>query len=471
MKYTGQGSGPDGIAYPGSSGINVIVIGLGYAGATAAIECARKGHKVAIYEQTPGVSTLGDVIGLSPNSAKIIAKWDDGKVHEKIIPHAGQYVENNVHKHDTGEILFSQPMSGYSNFEGYLAPRPLLLKLFAEYCHKLGIPIFFGKRVVEVFETEDEAGIRLQDDTKVSADCVLACDGVHSKARGLITGWQDRPYPTGYAAYRAWYDSNLIRDNPKLQFLFDGDYDKMEVYIGPNMHAIYGTCSQQRLVTWTVTHLDTFDVNESWTQPGKTEDALNYIKGWDPRIHEVIRHTPPNQIFDHKLAWRDPLPRWTSKHNRMIVLGDAAHPFLPTSGQGAGQAIEDCATIAICLELAGKKRVPLGLQVCEKLRHARSSLAQKMGIETREMWHKTNWELVKSQPETVSMPNPAWLFAHSPQQYAYDEFEFAAHAVQTGMDYVPTNVPPPEINHRISDYKEEEGRKLYNGSAALQPKL
>jgi 2-polyprenyl-6-methoxyphenol hydroxylase-like FAD-dependent oxidoreductase len=59
MKYTGQGSGPDGIAYPGSSGINVIVIGLGYAGATAAIECARKGHKVAIYEQTPGVSTLG----------------------------------------------------------------------------------------------------------------------------------------------------------------------------------------------------------------------------------------------------------------------------------------------------------------------------------------------------------------------------------------------------------------------------
>ncbi len=104
-------------------------------------------------------------------------------------------------------------------------------------------------------------------------------------------------------------------------------------------------------------------------------------------------------------------------------------------------------------------------------RHARSSLAQKMGIETREMWHKTNWELVKIQPETVSMPNPAWLFAHSPQQYAYDEFDFAAHAVETGMNYVPTNVPPPEINHRISDYKEDEAKKLYNGSAALQPKL
>lgn len=60
MKYTGRGSGADGIAYPGSSGINVIVIGLGYAGVTAAIECHRKGHKVAIYEQAPGVSALGE---------------------------------------------------------------------------------------------------------------------------------------------------------------------------------------------------------------------------------------------------------------------------------------------------------------------------------------------------------------------------------------------------------------------------
>lgn len=59
MKYTGCGSGPDGVVYPGSSGINVIVVGLGYAGATAAIECHRKGHKVVIYEQTPAGSTLG----------------------------------------------------------------------------------------------------------------------------------------------------------------------------------------------------------------------------------------------------------------------------------------------------------------------------------------------------------------------------------------------------------------------------
>jgi 2-polyprenyl-6-methoxyphenol hydroxylase-like FAD-dependent oxidoreductase len=49
-------------------------------------------------------------------------------------------------------------------------------------------------------------------------------------------------------------------------------------------------------------------------------------------------------------------------------VGDAAHTMLPTSIQGAGQAIEDAATIAICLELAGKDRVPLGLRTAQKIR-------------------------------------------------------------------------------------------------------
>lgn len=53
----------------------------------------------------------------------------------------------------------------------------------------------------------------------------------------------------------------------------------------------------------------------------------------------------------------------------MIVIGDAAHAALPSSGQGGTQAIEDAATLAICLELTGKKDVALALSVTEKLRY------------------------------------------------------------------------------------------------------
>ena len=45
---------------PNSSGIKVIVVGLGYAGVVAAVECYRKGHEVLVYEQTNKVSEGGE---------------------------------------------------------------------------------------------------------------------------------------------------------------------------------------------------------------------------------------------------------------------------------------------------------------------------------------------------------------------------------------------------------------------------
>lgn len=52
----------------------------------------------------------------------------------------------------------------------------------------------------------------------------------------------------------------------------------------------------------------------------------------------------------------------------MIVIGDAAHAMHPNLGQGANMAIEDAAVVATCLELCGKKNMPVGLRVMEKLR-------------------------------------------------------------------------------------------------------
>jgi len=51
-----------GIAPPNSSGISVIVVGLGYAGAVAAVECFRKGHHVTVFEQTSKVSEGGELV-------------------------------------------------------------------------------------------------------------------------------------------------------------------------------------------------------------------------------------------------------------------------------------------------------------------------------------------------------------------------------------------------------------------------
>jgi monoamine oxidase len=54
-----KGCGVEGTAPPGSSGVCVIVVGCGYGGIAAAIECHRKGHKVVVFEKNEEVGGLG----------------------------------------------------------------------------------------------------------------------------------------------------------------------------------------------------------------------------------------------------------------------------------------------------------------------------------------------------------------------------------------------------------------------------
>ncbi|MFC0198337.1 FAD-dependent monooxygenase, partial [Microbacterium arthrosphaerae] len=69
---------------------------------------------------------------------------------------------------------------------------------------------------------------------------------------------------------------------------------------------------------------------------------------WHAPIPELLDATDPEGVFRlpiHDLA--GPLP--TFRQERCVLLGDAAHAMTPDLGQGAGQAMEDAATLAALL--------------------------------------------------------------------------------------------------------------------------
>lgn len=113
---------------------------------------------------------------------------------------------------------------------------------------------------------------------------------------------------------------------------------------------------------------DEADIDESWSFPGKLEDVYKVFEGWDPLCKTIVSKTPESHLVDWKLVYRDPLPTWVSKGGRIALLGDSAHPFLPTSAQGATQAMEDGVTIAICLRRAGKSQVSDAVRTYQKIR-------------------------------------------------------------------------------------------------------
>ena len=96
--------------------------------------------------------------------------------------------------------------------------------------------------------------------------------------------------------------------------------------------------------------------------------ALDERVTWDPAFLRVIAQTPPQSVVDYRLLWRDPNPKWASDGGLILQLGDSAHSFLPTSANGATQAMEDGISIAACLRLAGKHNVALATRIHTEMR-------------------------------------------------------------------------------------------------------
>ncbi|KAG9958941.1 beta subunit of N-methylhydantoinase A/acetone carboxylase, partial [Aureobasidium melanogenum] len=124
---------------------------------------------------------------------------------------------------------------------------------------------------------------------------------------------------------------------------------------------------------------------ESWAVQVTPSDVIRYtstIPGW-PRIADrVIKTIPPGTIVDWKLMWRDPQPDWTSPAGRVIQLGDAAHAFLPNSGNGGTQAMEDAISLATCIASDGQI-VPIATRVHSLLRFERISCLQAFRVVNR----------------------------------------------------------------------------------------
>ncbi|KAI1163821.1 hypothetical protein F5B18DRAFT_651354 [Nemania serpens] len=409
------------------TGVKVIVVGAGFGGLGAAIECHRQGHSVEIYEAFPELKQLGDIISFGPNAGRIFNRWSNGEIVRRMRPLSIDLRKYgfNIHKYDTGEIVINQATPEYSveapNFNGH---RGELHKVVFNYARDdLGIPIYLGNKIGTYFEDENEAGIVLESGAKVSADVVIAADGVRSRARKSVLGYEDKPKSSGYAVWRAWFpNKDMITDPLTAQYCENGD--TFNGWIGPDMHFLFSTIKNGSDCCWVLTHPDQHDIDESWSFPGKLSEVREAIKDWDPMCTRIVSKTPEEMLVDWKLVYRDPLPTWVSPKARILLLGDSAHPFLPTSAQGATQALEDGVCIAVCLRKGGKDNVPVSVRAHEKIRYDRVRATQKTGESTRDMWHKTDWEKVKENPEIIQFPRQDWIFDFDTEKNAeemYDE--------------------------------------------------
>lgn len=105
------------------------------------------------------------------------------------------------------------------------------------------------------------------------------------------------------------------------------------------------------------------------------EELNQRFRGWPNPVKDVLQNSDSasmRHIFVHDI---DPLPFW--HQGNILIIGDAAHASLPTSGQGACQALEDAWHLSLMLK--EEDEVASALQNFYHQRYTKTSAAQMVG--------------------------------------------------------------------------------------------
>jgi salicylate hydroxylase len=233
------------------------------------------------------------------------------------------------------------------------------------------------------------------DGRTIEADVIIGADGINSVVREKTFGLQ----PARYTHQMAWRCMVPIDSVPtRVGGSVVVGRDEYVGWIGPDGHVICYPIRGGEIYNIFAGHVSENWVEESWSVPSSVEELLAGYAGWNEALLDMLRAVP--ECFKWGIRDRDPLPRWTS--GRITLLGDAAHPMMPTLAQGAAMALEDACALA--RNLARHRDDPArGLAAYDAERVPRAS---KVQLQARQQFQNNR---MSPAPPPLSRD---WIFAH-----------------------------------------------------------
>ncbi len=412
----------------------VIVIGAGLGGCAAALALKHHGHQVVVYEKLRAFRRLGDSLGFGENALKLLRRWGGDMLYDSLTSIGNQAEDMQIRRWNDGKVLATQPLM---DMAGYIGHRGDYHEVLLAAVRGAGIPLLTGREVATFSEDDEKATVVFTDGSEDSADVVVGCDGIKSRTRELVLGFTDAPKSSGYSCFRAYFSGAHLKEDPLCRDFVN--HDCVNIWIGDDTHLVQNTLRGGDEFNWIITrkisHETDMEITESWFQEGDMAEVRRCIATLDPRIAAAVEKTA--SCLDWKICYRDPLPTWVSaKSHRIVLLGDSCHPHLPTSAQGASQATESGAVLAVCLRLAGRGRIPLATRTYEKLRFDRTRQSQRNGEDLRDRWHNALRNLddgVEIDPESIKMRN-RWLYAYDAEADAVKRWRAMAAKVSNELE-------------------------------------
>ncbi len=328
--------------------LRVIVVGAGIGGLAAAVALRQRGFEVELFERSTKLEEVGAGLQIGPNGVKVLRALG---LEDELMRNAYEPISIMSLTWDEGRLRFRQPLRTISR-EKYGAPYMTAHRADLHGLLRRAVgdaPLHLGCDCTGADTVNDTAIARFADGRTVEADIVVGADGIRSAIRAQHFG-ADRPRFTEMMAWRCIVPMACVptRVGPSGSVAIEqGEYFG---WLGPNGHVIcYPIGVKGDKLNIFGGHVTHQWVEESWSVPSGRAELIAAKAGWNEALLGMFEHV--EHVFKWGIYDRDPLPKWSK--GRVTLLGDAAHPTMPTLAQGAAMALEDGYVLARALARQG----------------------------------------------------------------------------------------------------------------------
>lgn len=365
--------------------MEIVVIGGGIGGLTAAAAHAQGGHRVQVLERAARFARPGPAVRLAPNATAVLDRLgvldqvvDLGiRPRRAILRDLGSGME--LATLDLGATLTARYGTPY-----VVIGRADLLSLLADACADADVELRPGREAAAIEQSPFASSVMggalvTGTDGRIYAgEVVIAADGAGSVARGLLGAAE--PSGPGWAAYRS---TVALSDLAPAE---TGADDEVTAWMSNDAHFTRypvrsGEVFEQVAVFRSRNHSPAAQERE-WGGPDELDAAFSAAT---PQVRAAVGLLRRDRCW--RMLDRAPLPDWVA--GRVAMLGDAVHPMPAYLAQGACQAIEDAAALADALNACpGPDRATEALAAYEAQRAPRATRVHR----ARQVWDAgTDW--------------------------------------------------------------------------------
>ncbi|KDQ27022.1 hypothetical protein PLEOSDRAFT_176495 [Pleurotus ostreatus PC15] len=354
--------------------IDTIVIGGSIAGLATAYALSRVGHRVHVLEKAPSIDQRGIGIRIAPNCSKLLVEWGLGEELSRLAQKCRKSTFRDMNTSEVvGIVEWAEDIIQEAGGEFFLILYSDLRQLLYDLAVSNGVQVSLGAKVqsVSADDTKDQPTVTLEDGTILSADLIVGADGQNSTVREAISGVE----PPATDSYDSYYSvvipGDRMREDPELAEF--PDLEEWPMWMGDMRVALaFGTRGGDKycIHLYWPNKATTYDGpdDEGW-ETFCSPDVLD-LSNCDPRLQKLYKMA--EYCIRTKYVVRPPPDEWVHESGRMVLLGEAAHPLLPCSTQGAGMAIEDAAALgSLMSRLRTWDQLPMLLNAFQDLRRDR----------------------------------------------------------------------------------------------------